>query len=231
MFSYYGSKSKIAKYYPAPNHLTIVEPFAGSARYSLRWFWFDVTLIEKDEKVFAVWDFLQKASSRDILSLPDVENGVPLNSLPNWQQMSDGERYLIGFCSNGGSSQPKNVSGRHNFNSWNRDKKRISESLHKIRHWNIIQGDYEVAPDIDGTWFIDPPYQIKGKWYKHHEIDYPALAAWSKSRKGQVMVCENEGADWLPFVHLRDIPFTHFKSQSDLRRKTSEAVYYKEKNG
>jgi site-specific DNA-adenine methylase len=35
MFSYYGSKSKIVKYYPCPAHDKIIEPFAGSARYSL----------------------------------------------------------------------------------------------------------------------------------------------------------------------------------------------------
>jgi len=34
MFSYYGSKSKIVDYYPPPKHKRIIEPFAGSARYT-----------------------------------------------------------------------------------------------------------------------------------------------------------------------------------------------------
>jgi len=37
MFSYYGSKSKIVDCYPAPRYDKIIEPFAGSARYSLKW--------------------------------------------------------------------------------------------------------------------------------------------------------------------------------------------------
>ena len=35
MFYYYGRKKQIAKYYPEPKYDTIVEPFAGSAAYSL----------------------------------------------------------------------------------------------------------------------------------------------------------------------------------------------------
>lgn len=35
MFYYYGRKKQIAKHYPAPNFEAIVEPFAGSASYSL----------------------------------------------------------------------------------------------------------------------------------------------------------------------------------------------------
>lgn len=53
MFYYYGRKKQIAKYYPSPNYSVIVEPFAGSAAYSLyenNWKK-DVILIEKDEKL------------------------------------------------------------------------------------------------------------------------------------------------------------------------------------
>jgi len=35
MFYYYGRKKQIAKHYPFPNFKAIVEPFAGSAAYSL----------------------------------------------------------------------------------------------------------------------------------------------------------------------------------------------------
>jgi len=37
MFSYYGSKKKIVKYYPEPVHDVIIEPFAGAAWYSLEY--------------------------------------------------------------------------------------------------------------------------------------------------------------------------------------------------
>lgn len=35
MWSYYGTKKKIAKYYPSPQYDKIIEPFAGAAQYSL----------------------------------------------------------------------------------------------------------------------------------------------------------------------------------------------------
>ena len=37
MFSYFGSKYKLAKHYGAPRFDTVIEPFAGSAAYSLYW--------------------------------------------------------------------------------------------------------------------------------------------------------------------------------------------------
>ena len=53
MFYYYGRKKQMAKHYPSPNYDTIIEPFAGSAAYSLfgdNW-QKNVILIEKDKQV------------------------------------------------------------------------------------------------------------------------------------------------------------------------------------
>lgn len=51
MWSYYGSKSKLLKYYPEPKFNTIVEPFGGTAKYSLKYFENDVTIYELFGKV------------------------------------------------------------------------------------------------------------------------------------------------------------------------------------
>jgi site-specific DNA-adenine methylase len=58
---------------------------------------------------------------------------------------------------------------------------------------------------MEATWFVDPPYNNKaGSHYKcgSKDIDYNNLAEWCRSRRGQVMVCENAGATWLPFEDL-----------------------------
>jgi len=80
--------------------------------------------------------------------------------------------------------------------------------------WRVIEGDYSEAPDIEATWFVDPPYHVSGARASKAErgrvrypngaddIDYPALARWCRSRRGQVIVCEQPGADWLPFRAL-----------------------------
>jgi hypothetical protein len=225
IFSFYGSKSKIVKYYPEPEYDEIFECFAGSSRYGLLYWYHDVTIIDADEIVIGVWKYLQQTTPKRILSLPDVPNATKLETIDGFSQLCQEEKWLIGFCSNGGSAQPKNVSGRHNFNSWNKDKKRIANSLYKIRHWKILLGDYSDLPNKKGTWFVDSPYQNKGKWYRKNHIDYQKLGEWCKARLGQTIVCENMGADWLPFTHLKDVAFTHFKGEQDYHKKTAEAIY------
>lgn len=57
----------------------------------------------------------------------------------------------------------------------------------------------------DATWFIDPPYRGRpGSHYRYGSklIDYTNLAAWCQMLPGQVIVCEQHGADWLPFERL-----------------------------
>jgi hypothetical protein len=47
-FVYYGGKWRAAPRYPAPRHDVIVEPFAGSAGYALRYHERKIILVEKD---------------------------------------------------------------------------------------------------------------------------------------------------------------------------------------
>lgn len=230
MFSFYGSKSKIVKKYPSPKHYRVMEVFAGSARYSLLYFDRDITIVDMDEKVIGVWLYLQQATEKDILSLPDVPNATVLETINGFSQLLKEEKWLIGFCANGGSAMPKKTSGRHNFNSWNRDKQRIADSLYKIKHWHIIHGSYDWTTNDTATYFVDPPYQKQGKYYRFgsSQIDYNKLGEWCLSRNGQVIVCENDGATWLPFKPLAEIPFTHFKTDEDKKKRTKEVMFYKE---
>lgn len=77
MFSYFGSKHRLARRYPEPDYDTIVEPFAGSAGYSFygtRWRK-RVYLYDVDENVVEVWRYLIEASADDIMSLPVLKKG------------------------------------------------------------------------------------------------------------------------------------------------------------
>lgn len=78
MFYYYGRKKKLAKYYPVPTLNWIIEPFAGSAAYSLHednW-QKDVLLIEKNERVYKLWSWLINiATPDDIIKMPDLNVG------------------------------------------------------------------------------------------------------------------------------------------------------------
>jgi len=70
----------------------------------------------------------------------------------------------------------------------------------------------------------DPPYEKAGSRYRFNRIDYSALAQWCKERNGQVIVCEQDNATWLPFEHLR---FGRNASNKDYK----ELVWYKDVEG
>ena len=202
-FSYYGGKYRAAPKYPVPRFGTIVEPFAGSAGYSMRYPDLDIVLIERNPVVAGVWRYLIQASPGEIESLPDLENGESTADL----DVVEGARNLIGFWLNKGSEHPCTTPSawmreeRYRSQFWGpmiRD--RISSQVERISHWRVIEASYEDAPDLEATWFVDPPYDNSaGRRYRFSDIDYGALGDWCKSRRGQVVVCENEGGGWLPF--------------------------------
>jgi 16S rRNA G966 N2-methylase RsmD len=222
MWSYYGSKSKIVGLYPAPNYDVIIEPFAGSARYALEYWDRQVYLVEKDKLLVALWKWLQKCSPKDILGLPSMKQG---ESTDNYTFDCQEAKWLMGFIIQGGVNYPrKTVSSVGNFGlRIEPEKKRIAESLFKIKHWTILEGSYETdTPMLEATYFVDPPYIDKGIYYRQSskKIDFDALGDWCKTLKGQVMVCENDGAKWLPFRPLA--------TMRGSKKTSKEVVWYKE---
>jgi len=218
MFYYYGRKEKVFKYYSPPKYDTIIEPFAGSAVYSLKNYEKNIIILDKDERIINIWKYLKSATSQEILSLPLIIKGQSLNDT-EFDNLTSVQKDLISFFSNPSSAQPKRSVGK--FNIWHeKNRKRLSEDVNKIRHWEIILGDYRDIPNQKATWFIDPPYQGNGgKYYKHgnKDMNYDELREWITSRKGQVIVCENSEAEWLDFKPLKNL--------QGQRRKTVEVVW------
>lgn len=205
-FCYFGGKWRAAPIYPKPRFDDIVEPFAGAAGYSTLYHDRRVTIIDKDETIAALWAYLIRAKESEILSLPvEVDDVRYLN-------VCSEAKSLIGFWLNKGASRPSNKpstwakSNKTSF--WGqRVRAMIASQVSRVRHWRVVCGDYQDAPECKATWFIDPPYFEAGENYRcsmaHDE--YRALADWCKSRHGQVIVCEAAGASWLPFQPLARI--------------------------
>lgn len=201
-FSYFGAKGRIASHYPKPKYKTIIEPFAGSAGYSLLYHEREVILVEKDPKVAALWEFLIGASPQDVLDIPIVEHTDDLG-----ENASLAVKTLVGLLFGVASavtrkkpSPFRKQQGGGLGGGWTVEKRaQIASQVNAIKHWKVICGDYTSAPDIEATWHIDPPYQKAGGHYRMQPGSFEALGAWCRERKGQVMVCENAGADWLPF--------------------------------
>jgi DNA topoisomerase-2 len=133
----------------------------------------------------------------------------------------DEEKWLIGFNIGRGSASPRKSCG--NFNNWKNDKIKISNNIHKIKHWKVQQGSFDEIPNQEATWYIDPPYQFGGEHYRHSnkKIDFKQLGDWCKSRQGQTIVCENTKADWLPFK-----PMIQF---SGIAHTTTESIWSNER--
>jgi hypothetical protein len=214
-FGYYGGKWRDAlKHYPAPRYGTIVEPFAGSAGYALRYADRKVILCEIDPIIAAVWHYLVKVKPNEILSIPDLGPDGAVDDLA----ISQEAKWLVGFWLNRAPSSPRKRPSR-----WMRDgirpgsfwgarvRETIASQVEAIRHWTVYNCSYADCP-VSGpaTWFVDPPYQLAGKHYRFGSVglDFSALAGWCRSRAGQVLVCENAGATWLPFRELADVKTT-----------------------
>ena len=201
MWSYYGSKSKIVHLYPAPIYPKIIEPFAGTARYSLRYYDRDILLVDKYDVIVDIWKWLQKATKEDILTLPKLPNRG--DKIPD--KLPKTHRNFLGFLVTGGVESPRKFVASFNGVNVSRDLNRISKQLFRIRNWKIEFGDFRNIPNQEATWFIDPPYQFGGEAYviSNKNLDYQELAEWCRSRKGQVIVCENTKANWLPFRPIK----------------------------
>lgn len=201
----------------------MVEPFAGSAGYScygLHWKK-QVYLFELDSRIYRVWKYLQRATTKDILMLPNLKPGekVPDSLAPE-------ERWLLGYCINPGSSTVRNPTKKAMPRSnWNYLQNRIAHDLYKIRHWKIYNAPFSMASRTirePATWFIDPPYQHQGYQYTAQVgISYSDLGEWCQQLPGQVIVCEASGADWLPFKPLISMKSINKKNPSYI-----EMVWY-----
>jgi hypothetical protein len=220
-FGYYGGKWRDAlKHYPEPTFDTIVEPFAGSAGYSLRYASRKIVLCEIDPVLFSVWSYLIGVKPREILSIPDFPLGGSVDDLAVCQEA----RWLIGFWLNRGAASPRKSPSR-----WMRDgirpgsfwgervRQTIASQVDAIRHWKVYNCSYATCPiSRPATWFVDPPYERAGQHYKFgsKSIDYLDLGHWCRTRPGQVIVCENAGADWLPFKGLAEVKSTRSDRRS-----------------
>lgn len=209
--SYYGSKYRLAPLYPKPLHDMIVEPFAGSACYSLLYPDKQVILNDANPVIIGVWDYLIEASESEIGSLPvniETTQGLKLPQEAKW---------LIGFWLHPASTMPyvRGNSYLRNASIGNASPNRVGWTIGRrdiivtqlqfIRHWKTRCVDYSKLTYADCTWFVDPPYFGQpGRMYPYQVPSYNKLSEWCKTKNEQVIACDQNGADWLPFRQLTE---------------------------
>jgi site-specific DNA-adenine methylase len=233
-FSFYGSKSRVLDFYPAPRHGLIVEPFAGGATYSLRHGeGRDVWINDLDPKVFAMWKFIQSAEC------PEWAERLP-GELPSGtiisERFSDVPAGLMSILQAEANQGTQGSRGVHDqvtsmgAKCWPRLRRKLEWAHARCQGWTITNLPYaqvNPAPWPPSTWFIDPPYDnTAGRRYREQVVDYGALAQWCLSRRGQTIVCENVGATWLPFEPLVERRGIRSRYQ---RSTASEAIWTMER--
>jgi len=189
-------------------------------------------LNEKYEVIYNIWNWLiNEASSELILKHKDFFAGQDISQI----DLDKAHKDLIGFCINRGSIVPKSivqkwscqVASKPNWASTTAfSLQRIAKLLPEIKHWKTQIGDYKNLPDIEATWFIDPPYQFGGEHYSVNGIDYSELGIEPSNVYGTKMQicayddikrCEKILIDGEYCVRLRDPIKTGLKDLSFVR--------------
>lgn len=212
MFYYYGAKNQLRWHYPAPQHNLIIEPFAGSAAYSCHHLFLNrnltALLIEKDNRVVKLW--------KQILSMR-------LNDLKNYPVPKLGDHtddfFIMTCATSNATARCKKLKYTKRIEKIFKIQRTRLIRLFPIRSQiQIICGSYETIKNQRATWFIDPPYSLNspnkntlypnGDGYRSDcgasSLNYKQLSIWCQNRRGQVIVCEKNGASWMPFKLLRN---------------------------
>lgn len=218
MFYLYGAKNLLARYYQRPMHNVIVEPFAGSAAYSLYHLRNNpearAVLIDSNDLIAGAWDFIKHCSPKDVAEYRTPKIGTYTDD------------FLLKTCTSSNSAhQPAKMKvTKRMLDVFEYQRRRILSLLPLRDRITFVHDDYRAFPNIEATWFIDAPYQratdrLEKNRNSRRNLGFRLLAEYARERRGQVIVCEKEGADWMPFE-----PFKANKNSND--RKYNEVVWY-----
>ena len=247
LFKYFGSKFRSSVHYPAPKYDTIIEPFAGGAGYSLRYRDRKVILLDLDQELVDLWHWLIEGHAEEIAAMPvtGLTQGTDIRTLRlsagaaqlmrRWQRTGHCSAWTVSNITTGESawcaSHGKGQNGG-NTGMWHKNTRDyLVKAVAEVHHWQAFCKSWEcVDPALapTATWFIDPPYQlVKYTSYKHglKGVNYPALADWCRQLPGQVIVCEQAGADWLPFRPCCEVSGMRGKMRGIAGAKSQEVIW------
>ncbi|MBK7377394.1 MAG: hypothetical protein IPJ02_18120 [Chitinophagaceae bacterium] len=92
-------------------------------------------LLDKNELIVKIWNWLKLCSANDILSLK-----VPQKKIDKSDYDCEEAVWLMGFMVQNSVGMPRLSLGTLDGINPEADKKRIAKNLYKIKNWTIKQG-------------------------------------------------------------------------------------------
>ena len=228
LFKWFGSKWLSSRKYPAPLHDTLIEPFAGSAGYSLRHGdGRNVVLYESDAHLLRLWRWLiEEATEEDVRQIPiQVPEGTDIRTLG----LTDGQQLLLKTW-----QRTNNVGDCWTISPWGNKpgqwtantRARVAAEFEAVRGWKIFpEGLKSFTRPPTATWFVDPPYEFNYQYRSKSPVDYSKLGQIVAALPGQQIVCEavcpktGRVPAWLPFVRFEDRITSRRKSTNNHHSK------------
>ena len=232
LFKWFGSKWSASRYYPAPVHDHVFEPYAGSAGYSLRHSDKNVTVYDADPNLSVLWAWLiGPATHEDVCEIPlDLDVGYDIRTLglsagqamllKHWQRTNNtGDCWVVSPWGNKPGQWTKST------------RDRVAREVELVKHWKFSRVDFSVP----GTYFVDPPYEFNYKYRKSvlGAFDYDELVVRLRwlPEPNQVIACEAECQktgrvpNYLPFEKFRETVTSRRKTENNHHSK--ELVYHR----
>lgn len=228
-FRWFGSKWNASKHYPPPTHRLIIEPFAGSACYSLRHYEHDCIIAEANEHLYKLWQWLINDATEDaIRSIPlNIPEGTDIRSLG----LSEGQSLLLKSW-----QRTNNVGNCWTISPWGNkpgqwtatSRSRVAEQHTLIKHWKVQQDGLILlsTPSPAATWFIDPPYEYNYNYRLPFAKDYKEFGQLVIEQKGQIIACEARCTK--TGIAPTYLPFEPFRDTVTSRRKAHQSHHSKE---
>jgi hypothetical protein len=225
LFKWFGSKWSASKHYPPPLHDFVIEPYAGSAGYSLRHSDRQVSLYEANPLLQKLWQWIiEEAEPRDVLQIP---LGLAVKTDISALDLSEGQKLLLKHW-----QRTNNVGNCWTVSPWGHlpgqwtanTRARVAREIECVKHWKFEKPSYRKV----ATYFLDPPYQFNYD-YRLPVEDYSALASLATKEipKGsQILFCE--AVCPLTGKVPSYLPFQAFRSQVTSRRKATQSHHSKE---
>ena len=232
LFKWFGSKWNTSKYYPEPEFDEILEPFAGSAGYSLNHSNKQVTLYDSNKNIWALWEWLINFASYNPVAIREIPINIPEGTDIRELGLTTGQELLLKHW-----QRTNNVGNCWTISPWGNKpgqwtantKARVAEEVECIRHWKIAIAPIEYIHDYV-TYFIDPPYQFNYQ-YGCKNFNWIRLGKLVRTipKTSQVICCEarcpdtNRIPDWAPFQDFRKVVTSRRKVNQNHHSK--EMIY------